>query len=297
MTEQRIEDTPYAPPAPAVKMDTEPRNMAPWPVVPKVYRAINKVQAALAKVGIAKDRKNVQQSYSFRGVDDMYNVLCPLLSEHGLCILPRMLSRELVERVSAKNTALFYVTVDAEFDFVCAEDGSKHTVKTYGEAMDIADKATNKAMSAAYKYACMQAFSIPTQGDNDADATTHDVLAAPRQSLPDDELEAAQMTRLARVASTLIDLVTEEEDPTVDNEWKIWEIIEPITDNGEKMYLGRLLGPKESRVRSRMKEVADIKRGVVKPVANTTRVQTGPGLKKTHVRGDEPEHPARGNDA
>lgn len=46
--------------------------------------------------------------------------------------------------------------------------------------MDSADKATNKAMSAAYKYAAMQAFCIPTEGDNDADAHTHDV--APRQS-------------------------------------------------------------------------------------------------------------------
>ena len=42
--------------------------------------------------------------------------------------------------------------------------------------MDSADKATNKAMSAAYKYAAFQAFAIPTQGDNDADATTHEVL-------------------------------------------------------------------------------------------------------------------------
>jgi hypothetical protein len=62
--------------------------------------------------------------------------------------------------------------VEAEFDFVAASDGSKHTVKTYGEAMDSGDKATNKAMSAAYKYAAFQAFCIPTEGDNDADATT-----------------------------------------------------------------------------------------------------------------------------
>jgi hypothetical protein len=41
--------------------------------------------------------------------------------------------------------------------------------------MDMADKATNKAMSAAYKYACLQAFCIPTEGDNDADASTPDV--------------------------------------------------------------------------------------------------------------------------
>jgi hypothetical protein len=45
--------------------------------------------------------------------------------------------------------------------------------------MDSGDKATNKAMSAAYKYAAFMAFAIPTEGDNDADATTHDVAPAP----------------------------------------------------------------------------------------------------------------------
>lgn len=135
----------------------------------KVYKAINDVQAALAVTGITKDRKNQQQNYTFRGIDDVYNALAPLLAKHGLCILPRVLSRDCVERQTAKGGTLFYVTVEAEFDFVSAEDGSKHTVKTFGEAMDSADKATNKAMSAAYKYAAFQAFAIPTEGDNDSE--------------------------------------------------------------------------------------------------------------------------------
>src|SRR6267154_89827 len=145
-----------------------------WEKSVSVYRAINAVQAELANSGIAKDSTNTQQNYKFRGVDQIYNALAPLLAKHGLCILPRVVSREVVERQSAKGGALFYVTVGVEFDFVASEDASHHTVVTYGEAMDSGDKATNKAMSAAYKYACMQAFSIPTEGDNDADATTHE---------------------------------------------------------------------------------------------------------------------------
>lgn len=145
----------------------------------KVYQCINAVQAALSKTGISKSRTNQQQGYKFRGIDDVYGALAPLLAEHGLCILPRILTRQCDERTNAKGTALFYVTVEAEFDFVCAEDGSKHTVRTFGEAMDSGDKATNKAMSAAYKYAAMQAFAIPTEADNDADAHTHQVQARP----------------------------------------------------------------------------------------------------------------------
>jgi hypothetical protein len=145
-----------------------------------VYKAISAVQGELAKTGIEKNRKNTQGSgYMFRGIDDVYNTLAPLLHKHGLCILPRMLTREVVERQSKAGGALFYITVEAEFDFVCAEDGSKHTVRTFGEAMDSGDKATNKAMSAAYKYAAFQAFAIPTEGDNDADAQTHEVAARP----------------------------------------------------------------------------------------------------------------------
>jgi hypothetical protein len=140
-----------------------------------VYQAIAAVMADLAKEGIGKDRKNQQQGYSFRGIDDVYNALSPILSRHNLCMLPRMLSRELTERQTQKGNALFYVLVEAEFDLVSSEDGSKHVIRTYGEAMDSADKATNKAMSAAYKYAAMQTFAIPTEGDNDADTTTHEV--------------------------------------------------------------------------------------------------------------------------
>lgn len=148
----------------------------------KVYLAIAQVAAKLSKDGISKNRKNDQQNYNFRGIDDVYNALAPFLAEAKLCILPQVLSRECVERTTAKGNAIFYVTVKISFDFVSAEDGSKHTVVTYGEAMDTGDKATNKAMSAAYKYAAMQAFCIPTEGDNDADATTHEVKAAPRSS-------------------------------------------------------------------------------------------------------------------
>ena len=156
----------------------------------KVYKAISNVMADLAKSGISKDRKNQQQGYAFRGIDDVYNSLSHVMSQHGLVVLPRVNNRECVERQTKSGSTLFYVTVDVEYDFVCAEDGSKHTVRTFGEAMDSADKATNKAMSAAYKYAAIQAFCIPTEGDNDADATTHQIALAKQEALTDEAMMA-----------------------------------------------------------------------------------------------------------
>lgn len=144
----------------------------------KVYQAINNVQADLARVGIEKARKNVQQGYMFRGIDDVYCALSPLLAKHGLCILPRVVSRDMTERQTAKGGLLFYTVLTVEFDFVAVEDGSKHTIVTVGEAMDSGDKSSNKAMSAAYKYAALQAFAVPTEGDNDAEYQSHEIALA-----------------------------------------------------------------------------------------------------------------------
>lgn len=145
----------------------------------EVYKAIAQVTEAMAREGISKDRKNQQQGYQFRGIDDIYNALSGQLAKAHLCIIPRIVERESVERQTKSGGTLFYITVKAEYDIVSAKDGSKHTAIAYGEAMDSADKGTNKAMSAAYKYLCMQLFCIPTEGDNDADATTHEVAARP----------------------------------------------------------------------------------------------------------------------
>jgi hypothetical protein len=161
-----------------------------------VYQLIAAVAAEIATEGISKNRKNQQQGYNFRGIDDVYNALAPVIAKHGLVILPRCLSREVTERANKSGGVIFSVTVEAEFDFVSSHDGSKHTVKTYGEAMDSADKATNKAMSAAYKYAAFQTFCIPTEGDNDADATSHDVRPKEKPATLTEE-EVANIQALA----------------------------------------------------------------------------------------------------
>lgn len=160
-----------------------------------VYKAINAVQAELTKIGITKDGRNTQGAgYNFRGIDQVYNTLSPLLSKHGLCILPRVIKSEQTERTSSKGGVLIYSYVTMEFDLVCAEDGSKHTICTVGEAFDSGDKSMNKAMSAAYKYAAFQAFAIPTEGDNDADAHSHEVAAQAPAYISEEQ--AAEIKRL-----------------------------------------------------------------------------------------------------
>ena len=145
----------------------------------KVYKAINEVQKELLS-GIGKHSKNQSQGFNFRGIDDVYNALSPALAKHRLVVLPKVKTREVVERQTARGGALFYVTLKVDYEFISSEDGSKHVVTAFGEAMDSGDKATNKAMSAAYKYACFQAFCIPTE-NVDADHETHEPISVEQQ--------------------------------------------------------------------------------------------------------------------
>lgn len=166
-----------------------------------VYKAIAGVAKDLSEVGISKDSRNQQQGFQFRGIDAVYNALSPALVKNGLVILPRITERTVSERVTAKGGVLFCVVVKAEFDFVATEDGSMHTVITFGEAMDSGDKATNKAMSIAYKYAAFQAFCIPTEETaQDPDTEIHHPTArSPDQILSDFTSQAADCQSLAEL--------------------------------------------------------------------------------------------------
>lgn len=165
-----------------------------------VYKAINDIAAALGRSGISKDRTGSGLSYKFRGIDDVYAALSPLLAEHKLCILPNVLERTVETHLSKSGGTLFYVAVKVKFDLVSAVDCSVHSITTMGEAMDSSDKATNKAMSAAYKYAAFMTFCIPTEGDNDTENAHHEV-APPQPAHPalkkaatklSDDIDAAQ---------------------------------------------------------------------------------------------------------
>jgi hypothetical protein len=144
----------------------------------KVFKAIENVMADLSKIGIAKDKTNQQQGFKYRGVDQVMNELSVLLPKHGLLILPRVTKYSCVERMSASNKPLFYTILEVEYDFIASEDGSTKVVgPMIGEAMDSGDKSANKAMAIAYKYACFQAFCIPTEAVTDPDAEIHEPLS------------------------------------------------------------------------------------------------------------------------
>jgi hypothetical protein len=144
-----------------------------------IYQSINAIMKHVPSIG--KDRKNQQQGYNFRGIDDMYNALNPLLAEHGVFATSEVLNTEREERQTKSGGTLFYSILTVKFTFF-ATDGSSVTSTMIGEGMDSADKASNKAMSTAYKYALMQLFCIPTEDVKDTEYQTHEV--APKKLPP-----------------------------------------------------------------------------------------------------------------
>jgi len=124
---------------------------------------------------VKKEKTNKQgDGFKYRGIDDVMNALHSAFAEAGVFITAKVLSRELVERTSSKGNPLFYVTIPVEFTFH-AEDGSFVTTTVYGTAMDSGDKADNKCMSIALKYALLQTFLIPTEDMIDPDSETHEL--------------------------------------------------------------------------------------------------------------------------
>jgi hypothetical protein len=139
---------------------------------PVIYSKVSEVMSLVKAIG--KGRKNVQQGYSFRGIDDLYNELNEHLSKAGIFFTSEVLEQKREERQSAKGGTLIYTVLRIKWT-VYAEDGSSVTTETVGEAMDSGDKSCNKAMSAAYKYALMQLFCIPTDEPKDTENETHEI--------------------------------------------------------------------------------------------------------------------------
>jgi hypothetical protein len=147
-----------------------------------IYQALAQINKGIG--AIQKSSKNQQQGFMYRGIDDVMNELHALFAEHEVFILPEFLNIETTERQTQRGGVLFYVKATVKFTFM-SSDGSGVSAVVVGEAMDSGDKATNKAMSIALKYALLQMFLIPTIEEKDPDAQTHEIKSITLESAID----------------------------------------------------------------------------------------------------------------
>lgn len=154
-----------------------------------IFESIN---AAMNEIGaVGKNSKNTTQGFMFRGIDAVMNAINPALVKCKIFIVPEILEQTREERINSKGTTLIYSVCKVKYTFY-AEDGSHIEAVVIGEGMDTGDKATNKAMSIAFKYACFQVFCIPTEEMKDPDEETHEVKPKANQTVTKPEPKANQ---------------------------------------------------------------------------------------------------------
>lgn len=148
----------------------------------KIYGAIVATMKDIGAIG--KNDTNKFDNYKFRGIDAVYNALQPAMIKNGIFVIPNLIEIVQTDRLSRKGESMIHTRVEVEYSFY-ADDGSCVKATVPGEAMDRSDKSANKAMSAAYKYACFQTFSIPTEDFSDADTESPEAgTTAPVQKTP-----------------------------------------------------------------------------------------------------------------
>lgn len=116
----------------------------------EIYQAIIGVMSDIGVIG--KEKRNTQQGFKYRGVDDVMNALQPVMVQHGLFVVPEIIDQKREERQTKNKGNLIYSVCTVRYTFY-AKDGSSVQCVVVGEGMDSGDKATNKAMSIAFKYA------------------------------------------------------------------------------------------------------------------------------------------------
>lgn len=171
-----------------------------------------KLAAALILMeGVGKDGWNPAQKFKFRGVDAIAAASKKVFEQLDIFVAPYMRFVPDVPQPLKANGDLngHRVIIEATYRFY-APDGSYVEAQTIGEGVDSYDKATNKAMSAAFKYALMQVLCIGDPED-DGDASGEPTsTGAPA--------EASKTPTKARAA-------TKNEVPADD--WAAWEEVRP----------------------------------------------------------------------
>lgn len=148
--------------------------MSPYLNIPKPGAIHGKMAAILKDMdAIGKDSENKQQGFKYRGIDDVYNVINPILAKHAVFMTAQVVGKTREERPSKNGGVLAFTSLHMRYRFY-AEDGSFVETEAEGEGMDSGDKSSNKAMAIAHKYAILQAFCVPTKDLVDPDSETHE---------------------------------------------------------------------------------------------------------------------------
>lgn len=154
------------------KKETEPTE-APL----GINAAILQVMRAVGHIAKAREANQ----YRFRGIDDVYNALHDHMVEAGIFTTSDII--ETIRSEGAYKSGSKYTKVALRITYhFNAKDGSSISTTVIGEGDDQGDKAGNKALAVAHKYALLQMFMIPTEEAKDPEDKRTDPLQQGQQA-------------------------------------------------------------------------------------------------------------------
>jgi hypothetical protein len=130
-----------------------------------VHQAINQV---MNFVGYVQKQKAAQLNYTYAGEAALISALRPQMVEAGLYVAVVAI-KDVVrgQYTTAKGSVMNSVDLVAVIRFTHAPSATFIDVEALGSGADSGDKASNKALTGAYKYALRQTFCIETGDDPD----------------------------------------------------------------------------------------------------------------------------------
>lgn len=141
---------------------------------------MGRVLADVPAVGKNSQAPANMGGYAFRGIEDVLAALKPAMARHGVFCIPDVIERLPTERTLQGGKVMFVVDLCIRWTFY-GPAGDTLTSTCWGQGTDMGDKATQKAMTSAFKSMLMQTFVI---GDAASDAEAHDVPETHRDSSP-----------------------------------------------------------------------------------------------------------------
>lgn len=195
-----------------------------------------KIVAVMDEVGqIEKDRtikdRNGKDMYDYLSEEQTTGALQRAFIKVGLVVMPHeVLEHEAFYVESEKfdkvtKTPITYVKM--RYKIIDPDSGAFDFVEAIGYGNDTGDKASNKALTNAFKYVQRQTFAISTGAEEEADHTSSDGQGA---SVPKAGRKPTQSEQLVRQLSEAAPAPASAQKPTVDQIKEAWKAVSPTHD-------------------------------------------------------------------
>lgn len=179
---------------------------------------------------LVRDGKNLSDKYDFASDENVLDRFRPLMDEHKLLLIPRVIAAALHEGATKTGTARYLTELTLEMMWHDVETGDQLVVPWYSQGVDLAgEKGVGKALTYAEKYFLLKFFHVATKKDDpDSDPRTTAGEKRQRGTQAGKELEAYHRAAITQMLDELYNK----------DDQKIAAGIVAVTKNDKRGYAG-----------------------------------------------------------